>query len=439
MASHKFGIQRTPKFGSGGSGGVSAKRPLVDLSAFPILTEEVGYSPSPIARARGGMGAVPSLGSGGGLGQTALKAVADVLGWKVKAGDVGGFTGALTQAFTLTEVEGHVQATWVPRTYAVQSDLSGGISGAQASLYSRAKYTLDQALPLLAGLKALNPAADPEDLEALRAVVNSQMVQLVGELPYAGGPRVSRVTQYFSLLLGQPLTSTTMVQTDPDRVGGTLGNLRDVFGLATLVYSGGVGTPNTLVNTIDDEQDTTNFRVLSDYMTSLAQSWISNLPFFGLLTTTPFFGTQLVLISRQLSVAAEMVDELRFALDSVFIGPSERQTLEIQFSTFDPATGLSDQPLFLEDLLLWIQSLVTDEAPSVIQSGGKFGVFQVLQVVTQLQRLITGAVSPLNSDVPPAYFSPRVTIALQTLSDQLTELVSIVQPVATAQLPINPI
>jgi hypothetical protein len=63
----------------------------------------------------------------------------------------------------------------------------------------------------------------------------------------------------------------------------------------------------------------------------------------------------------------------------------------------------------------------------------------VLQVVTQLQRLITGAVSPLNSDVPPAYFSPRVTIALQTLSDQLTELVSIVQPVATAQLPINPI
>ena len=201
MASHKFGIQRTPKFGSGGSGGVSAKRPLVDLSAFPILTEDVGYSPSPIARAGGGMGAVPSLGSGGGLGQTALKAVADVLGWKVKAGDVGGFTGALTQAFTLTEVEGHVQATWVPRTYAVQSDLSGGISGAQASLYSRAKYTLDQALPLLAGLQALNPAADPEDLEALRAVVNSQMVQLVGELPYAGGPRVSRVTQYFSLLI----------------------------------------------------------------------------------------------------------------------------------------------------------------------------------------------------------------------------------------------
>lgn len=438
---NKFSATTESKSGSGG-GGASAKRPLVDLTAFPILTEEVGYPPSPVARTGAGTGAVPSGGTGGGLGQTALKAVADVLGWKVKAGDTAGFTGALTQAFTLTEVEGHVEAKWVPRTYAVQSDLSGGITGAQASLYTRAKYTLDQSLPLLDGLRALNPAADPEDVEALRAVVRSQMIELVGEMPYAGGPRVSRVTQYFSLLLGQTLSTnmTPPVETNPDKVAGTLGNLRDVFGVATLIYHRPHGAPpytprptsNPLINTIDDEQNTTNYRVLSDYLTSLAQSWISNLPFFGLLTTTPFFGTQLVLISRQLSVAAEMVDELRFALDSVFIGPAERQTLEIRFST-------GDQPMFLEDLLQWIQTLVTDEAPSVIQSGGKFGVYQVMQLVDQLQRLIGGAVAPLNTDIPPAYFSPRVTIALQTLADELADLASIVQPVATRTLPINPI
>ncbi len=441
MASHKFGVSKIRKFGSGGGSGGSGgvKSPLVDLTAFPILTEEVGYPPSPLARTGGTTGA-PSTGSGGGLGQTALKAVADVLGWKVKAGDTGGFRGALAQAFTLTEVEGHVQAKWVPRTYAVQSDLSGGLSGAQASIYMRAKYTLDQALPLLDGLKALNPAADPEDLEALRAVVRSQMVELVGELPFAGGPRVARVTQYFNLLLGQTFNPKALVQTDPDLVGGTLGNLRDVFGLSTLVYSGGVGTPNNLVNTVDDEQDTTNYRMLSDYLTSLAQSWISNLPFFGLATTTPFFGTQLVLISRQLSVAAEMVDELRFALDSVFIGPAERQTLEIRFNVKHPKTNEYEQPLFLEDLLLWIQTLVTDEAPATIQSGGKFGVYQVLQVVEQLQRLIAGAVNPLNAaQIPPAYFSPRVKIALMTLADQLADLTSIVTPVATPSLPINPI
>ena len=420
----------------------NASQPLVDLAAFPILTQEVGYPPSPVARTSAGAGAIPQTGSGGGLGQTALKAVADVLGWKVKTDDAKGFTGALAQAFTLTEVEGHVKATWVPRTYAVQSDLSGGITGAQASLYSRAKYTLDQALPLLDGLRVLNPASTPEDAEALRAVVRSQMTELVGELPYAGGPRVARVNQYFHLLLGR--SPSEGVVTDPDRVGGTLGNLRDVFGLATLVQEEGylfvggeaekVGrvVQNSLVNTIDDEQDTTNFRVFSDYLTSLAQSWVSNQPFFGLGSAMPFLGTQLVLISRQLSVTAELVDELRFAFDSVFIGPSERQTLRLFFPT-------NDDPIYLEDLLLWIQTLVTDEAPAVIQSGGKFGVHQVHEMVQRLHRLVKGAVDPADkTKIPKAYFAPRVTITLQTLAVQLGELSRILSQVGTKRLPVDP-
>jgi hypothetical protein len=426
MAPYRFGVTLHPILKPGGV----AAQPLVDLSAFPVLTEEVGFPPSPVARTGLGAGAPGStVTPGGGLGQTALKAVADVLGWKVKTDDFKGFTGALSQAFTLTEREGHVEAKWVQRTYAVQSDLSGGLTGAQASLYTRAKYTLDQALPLLDGLQVLNPAAAPEDVEALRAVVRSQMNELVGELPYVGGPRVPRVTRYFNLLLGETLGTTSIVETDPDLVKGTVGNLRDVFGVATLV-----GThPNPLINTIDDEQNTTNFRVLSDYLTSLAQSWVSNLPYFGLLTKTPFFGTQLVLISRQLSVTAELVDELRFALDSVFIGPSERQTLEIVFPT-------GDQPLFLEDLLVWVQSLASDEGPAVIQSGGKFGVYQIYEVVEQLRVLITGAASPVNvAEIPPAYFAPRVTIALQTLAGQLVELGLLLKQVMTKRLPVNPI
>jgi hypothetical protein len=420
----------------------NVSQPLVDLAAFPILTQEVGYPPSPVTRTGAGAGAIPQTGSGAGLGQTALKAVADVLGWKVKTDDAKGFTGALAQAFTLTEVEGHVKATWVPRTYAVQSDLSGGITGAQASLYSRAKFTLDQALPLLDGLRVLNPSSTPEDAEALRAVVRSQMTELVGELPYAGGPRVSRVNQYFHLLLGR--SPGEGVVTDPDLVGGTLGNLREVFGLATLVQEEGfmivdgeaekVGrvVQNSLVNTIDDEQCTTNFRVLSDYLTSLAQTWVSNLRFFGLGSARPFLGTQLVLISRQLSVTAELVDELRFAFDSVFIGPSERQTLRLIFHS-------NDDPIYLEDLLLWIQTLVTDEAPAVIQSGGKFGVHQVHEMVRRLHRLVKEAADPADkTKIPKAYFAPRVTITLQTLAVQLAELSRILSQVETKRLPVDP-
>src|SRR5579872_348135 len=288
----------------------------IDSTAYPILTEEVGYPPSPVSSPSG----APAIPGTSPIGQIAARAVADVLGWKPKQGDAKGFVGALTQAFSLTETEGHVQATWTPRTYAVQTDLSGGISGAQASIYARGKDALDQSLPLLDGLYALDPEAAAEDIAALKAVVKSQLSELVNELAFPSGPRVQRVNQYFHLLLGHatfPLPAkpgNSLQQSDPDKIEGTLGNLRDELGLNF--------TQQDFVNSLEDEQDLSNFRILSDYVTSLAQSWINNLSFFGLNTTTPFFGTQLVLLSRQLSVVAESVDEVRFTLDSVFIGPA---------------------------------------------------------------------------------------------------------------------
>src|SRR5207253_11131441 len=149
-----------------------AKNPIADLAAYPILTEEVGYPPSPLATP--GTSGSGGGGSTGGLGQIVNKAGGEVLGWKLKAGDTKGFVGALTQSFTLTEVEGHIESKWTPRTYAVQTDLAGGISGAQASIYSRAKGAVDQSLPLLDGLHKLNPEAADEDVVALKAVAASQ-------------------------------------------------------------------------------------------------------------------------------------------------------------------------------------------------------------------------------------------------------------------------
>jgi len=72
------------------------------------------------------------------------------------------------------------------------------------------------------------------------------------------------------------------------------------------------------------------------------QSWISNGQFFvfGPPSQPAFYGTQLVLISRQFSVILETVNEVRFALDSVFIGPSERQTLLLNFSDGSPSMFL---------------------------------------------------------------------------------------------------
>jgi hypothetical protein len=402
---------------------------IQDAVSFPFLTEEVGYPPSPLSRSRGGSPGTPGASP---LGQTASKAISDVLGWQVKD-DPKAFVGALNASFALKTIEGRSEATWTPRTYAVQTDLSGGITGAQASVYTRAKDALDQSLPLLDGLYPLFKEAKDEDVVALRATVRSQFTDLVNELGLLGGPRISRVTQLFLLLLGQQLptippttTQPFALRNDPDEISGSLGNLRTEFGFST---------SDDLINTVEDEQDVTNFRIVSDYVTSLAQSWLNNLKFFGLSTgpntTTPFFGTQLVLLSRQLSVVAEAVNEVRFTLDSVFIGPAERQTLQIDFA------NAANPSMFLEDLFTWIDGFASDEGPRLIQDGGKFAVGEsFVPISTRLQQLVDGLLiqgsqgQPQNaSGLPKGYKTQRVQRSIEELAGQLKQLVNLAIPI----------
>jgi hypothetical protein len=399
----------------GGGGDVARiTRDVEDAIAYPILTEQVSAQPAAAPMPVAGMPA----GGAASIGQIAARAVTDVLGWRVNTSDPKGFVGALTQSFTLTEVEGHTEATWVPRTYAVQTDLGGGITGAQASLYTRAKQALDSSLPLLDGLYALDPEADPEYVKALREMARSQMTEVVKELGAAGGPSVLRVETYFKILLGEN-SQTQPPVVDPDRVDGTLGNIRDTYGIFFL--------NNPFSNSIEDEQDITNFRVISDYMTSLLQSWTSNKQFFelGPSTQQAFFGTQLVLISRQFSVIADTVNEVRFVLDSVFIGASERQTLLLSFPNNNPPS------MFLEDILNEVVDFVSDEGPRLLRDGGRIAVTNnILPVVETLQDLVEAAHDPTNIDqLPDGYKTVRVRNALDDLADQLQTLFNLSQQV----------
>jgi len=385
-----------------------------DAVSYPVLTEEIGYRPSPVGIPTVGAGGIS--GTGASIGQVALKAVSDVLGWKASSTDPKGFVGALTQSFTLTEVEGHVESTWTPRTYTVQTDLGGGITGAQASLYMRAKDALDQSLALLDGLYPLDPDADPEYVKALREMARSQMTEIIKELGVVGLPSILRINTYFDILLGQ---HDPVVEFDPDEVEGTLGTLRDTYG----IYF----DDNRWNNSIPDEQDITNFRVISDYMTSLLQSWIANRDFFRLGTPDPtFFGTQLVLISRQFNVIIETVNEVRFALDSVFIGPNERQTLLLEFSD-----SVNFPPMFLEDVLDEIDKFASDEGPRLLRDSGKISVTNnLLPVVDSLAGLVDQAHRPANrAGLPDGYRTARVQKSLDDLEDQLNQLISLIRQV----------
>ena len=442
------------------------------VPSFPILTEEVGYPPSPLAggspsgTSRSGSSSGNGFGGGGrgSLGPTVTRALQDVLGWKIKSNDAAGFLGALNQSFTLKEVEGSVISTWTPRSYAVQSDLSGGISGAQASIYTMAKTMLDQLLPLINGLYALDPAANTEDVGALKQLVNSQLTNLTAEIGYLGGPRVMRVHQYLQMLLGvrlelrkapppthihpvmrhPPAGSPLDVRfpnaawppvahywTSPDLVLGSLGNLRDMLGLFELV-----DVKNRFINTVADEQNVTNFRVVVDYVNSIYNAWANSVQFFAGLNSR-FLGTQLVIISRQLGVVSEAIDEVRFVLDSVFIGPAQRETAQIVFGSIPVAQAppmVRDlPPIYLEDLLQWAQNFVGSEAQEVIQNGGKLGLGEdFMATVEQLYVQSYGLYVFAQAQAPAPLGTARVQQALYKFVSQLKELY---QLTTTIELP----
>jgi hypothetical protein len=381
----------------GGRANLSGIRDSVEnISTYPLLTQESGYAHAPPYPATGIPGTAP-------LGQIVESTLRDVLGWRPKTTDPKAFVAALTQSFTCKEMEGRSVCTYTPRTFAVQVQVGmGAITGAQASLYARAKAALDQSLILLDRLKALDPAADPQNVEADRAMVRSELTELVNELGVEGGPRVQRVDALFDLLRG-PNNGPT----DPLQVQGLLGQMRHDFGLT--------GDRVTLV---EEEQNLSDFITLVDYVNSLRQSWNGRRPFFDRSGfVEPFLGTQLVHISRALAVIAESVREISFALDSVFLGGTERQTIELTF------TRPGRPPIFVAEMLNWVERFASEEGPGLVRDAGKYGVRAFFPTIDRLIELVHDARIPPQDPrrLPAGYATARVQRALQELEAHLRE------------------
>jgi hypothetical protein len=374
----------------------AAGEALTDLASYPLLTEEITTTGVP-APSDGGLG---GGGQGAGYGQTVDQAMRDVLGWR-PGGDVAGFQAALTGAFQLREVEGHTEWTWQQRGYSVQADM-GALTGAQASIYARAKSALDQTLPLLAGLTPLNPALYPQqDLETIRTVITTELQELVTELALQGGPRIQRVDQLLHLLTGDEVGSKNL---NPDVVQGNLGTLRDRFGLTV-----------DEIDTVDDERIVTNFRIVVEQVLSLQASWSTDRSLLAPLDPRASFGTVLIWLSRSLEAVCESVGDLTFALDSVFVDAAQRQVIELKFP--------GEETLLLSDLLDWVERASRDEGPRIIQDAGKDGVFAFAPVLRRLHDLVQLTQNAARHDpgLPDGMKTPRVGRALQVLVAQLSE------------------
>jgi len=164
-----------------------------DAVTYPILTKEVTLPSS--GTSGNGAGGLPG---GQSLTQVAQNSIRGLLGWRYRADDPKGFIAALTKAVQLKPAPGYTDWTWQTRPFMAQADM-GDITGAQASLYTRAKVALDNSLPLLDTLKPLRPDFDPEGTASITAMVRSGLSRLVDEIGVFGGPRIERVDEYFSM------------------------------------------------------------------------------------------------------------------------------------------------------------------------------------------------------------------------------------------------
>lgn len=394
-----------------------------DLATYPILTKEVGGYGGRSSRS----GNASSASGGGSLTRAAQGAIRDLLGWRYRADDPKGFLAALNKAVDLKEVEGHIESTWKARPFMVQADL-GEVTGAQASIYERARVAIEHALPLLDGLKPLRPDADLESTESMRSMVRSALVEMLAELGNVGGPRVQRVNDYFRRLLGKlPFTPEELFKNEyflevlrkPEKVNGQLGDLRDRFGLQ-----------RKRVLIVEEERNFTNFLILVDYTTSLLQTWVSQKSFIERNDSQgKFLGTQLVRLSQMLNVIVESVHEAYDAMDSVFFGPEERDVTEIVFDV-DPRISVAE-------LLGWVENFAGIEAPQLIEDSGKDGVAATGKTLGLLRRLVKAATSE-NQPAKvssKAFASRRVQESLNSIERHLAAAVKIADGVKDGQDP----
>lgn len=387
-----------------------------DPTPFPLLVGNVDLTTGTAPHGHpGGGGYGDGHGAMRSAGVTVSAAIRDVLGYQTKTTDAKGFVSALQRSFTCYDKTGYTVCEWTPRSYAatIPSDL-GALTGAQASIFERAKVAADSIVPLLDGLNPLASDADRQDVDAIRAIVRSRITELVTELSLEGGPRTQRVDELFERLTGR------LAGDDPFfnflNVSGELSVLRDRFGFK-----------REEINTIGEEEDFTNFLIIVDSIASLFATWQQVRVFFdrGLALVdqdnddnAPFLGTQLVLISRQLGVVTETVKETYFAMDSVFLGPAERQTVLLDLKD----EGNLRTTILLSELLDWIDRFVTEEGPHLIEEAGTDGVNAFVPTVTRLATLAVSVANlkrKKNPTVPPTFFTARVQLALQQLAGQL--------------------
>jgi hypothetical protein len=271
----------------------------------------------------------------------------------------------LDQMVQAKKVEGRAKPEFQFSPTPLSGGSSGTISGqsvAQISLAERAQAALADAEKRLAALKPMQAPSDPENLDALRAVTLAIYKRLVSELADGGELIATRIDKYFFVLIADP-------KPDPFNLnGGLLKDIQDNFK---------IGTVGSVVNTLEDSANLTNFRIVKENLFDIYRSWLA---FKDEVKND--FSELSGKLSRELTMIENELTDVETAMDLVGHDETDREG-DIIKSDETPAQELTANGLFS-----WIREFTAEEGPELIEQGGMIGIKASLTTLEQLQNLV---------------------------------------------------
>ena len=238
-----------------------------------------------------------------------------------------------------------------------------GMTISQARLYAFATIARDNILPRLERIYPLRPNADPQEIDATRALVRANVTNLVQELGREGGPIAARVQEYFEALLGDLIfelkEATLAVRQNPGKPANLLQQLDDAF-----------FGDDPDINTVEELQDYTDSRVIYDFTVLLRMRWL-----WYLGDKRADLSETLYRLRAELNAIKDSVTDLREALDDAGFDENEQDGVDLE------------QDLSIAAWLDWVDDFAANEAPAQIADGGRRGVETIAGTLEELARL----------------------------------------------------
>jgi hypothetical protein len=359
-------------------------------------------------------------------------AINRVLGGGTAGGS--GFIAALNSAFPSTITSDGPQVLFTPSRSLVSLVQSGGssnggysaasngsrtgapngyagtISARQANLYRQASVLADDGLRVLASLTPFVPEAELDQVEALRAMIRSEINSLVDEFGRVDEPRKERVQAYFSALRLH-LTN---------------------FGRRSFLDN------SVQPATVKDETQIAGFELLKNYVGTLREAWNTFYQFDALSSTSFSLSERVERANILLPVVAQTNNDFEAAMDSVSFTESERRSIAARFDTL---AGLSSAPrgvlnklaaITVYDLTDWIDRFANIEGPNILADSGQYGLDFVTDQAHRLFSVIAPVVIVIELDeknnitnssmLEQILSNERVHFALNNLLSQLNAL-----------------